>query len=320
MDHWHMFMNFTTIPVTLLVLLLITPPYLVFKFLRFVVNSTFRAENLAGKVILITGASSGIGEKIAYEYARRGARLAIAARREDRLRQVAETASKLGSSDVLIVVVDVSKANDCRRMVQETIDHFGQVNHLVNNAGITSNSLFENYPEISDSTKSVMEINFWGSVYATKYAIPHLKRSRGKIIVISSVVHRLPQPRSSIYNATKAAMVNFFETLRVELGSAITVTIIAPWYTDSEMIRGKVLDASGEMKIDTHLKNFLETNKYIVSKGEDCAKAIVDSARRGDRYLTQPIWAKIQFYVKLFCPELLEWIYRITIKMYSRMQ
>ncbi|GAB2222347.1 hypothetical protein Drorol1_Dr00013563 [Drosera rotundifolia] len=320
MDHWHMFMNFTTIPVTLLVLLLITPPYLVFKFLRFVVNSTFRAENLAGKVILITGASSGIGEKIAYEYARRGARLAIAARREDRLRQVAETASKLGSPDVLIVVVDVSKANDCRRMVQETIDHFGQVNHLVNNAGITSNSLFENYPEISDSTKSVMEINFWGSVYATKYAIPHLKRSRGKIIVISSVVHRLPQPRSSIYNATKAAMVNFFETLRVELGSAITVTIIAPWYTDSEMIRGKVLDASGEMKIDTHLKNFLETNKYIVSKGEDCAKAIVDSARRGDRYLTQPIWAKIQFYVKLFCPELLEWIYRITIKMYARMQ
>ncbi|KAB5519449.1 hypothetical protein DKX38_023768 [Salix brachista] len=273
-------------------LLLLLPPYLVFKLLSYIKRSIF-CENVAGKVVLITGASSGIGEDLAYEYAIRGARLALVARRKDRLGVVADKARKLGSPDVFLVRADVSKVEDCKRIVDETLNHFGQLDHLVNNAGISQADYFEDCTEVSDMTL-IMDVNFWGSANCSRFAIPHLKRSKGKIVVIASVAPWILTPKSSVYNASKAALISFYGTLRVEIGSHIGITIVMPGLIDSEMISPSSL-AQYPVK-------FCPPNE----PANQCAKAIVKSTCRGDRYLTEPSWWNALFMVKLLCPEALD--------------
>ncbi|KAK3033368.1 hypothetical protein RJ639_034418 [Escallonia herrerae] len=175
------------------------PPFFIIKLIYTVVRRyrySMETIDMTGKVVLITGASSGIGEHLAYEYAKKGACLVLVARRESRLREVAERARKLGSSDVLLVCADVSDINECKRFVDETINHFGRLDHLVNNAGIGST-----YSYSTDVTKyaPVMDINFWGSVYPTYFAIPHLKKGKGKIVVNSSAAAMLQPPKSGFY-------------------------------------------------------------------------------------------------------------------------
>ncbi|KAK9926598.1 hypothetical protein M0R45_023818 [Rubus argutus] len=150
-------------PIGLTSLLFFLPPYLFFKFLLSTIKPLFR-QNVTGKVILITGASSGIGEHLAYEYGRRGDRLALVARREHRLQHVAGRAISIGSPDVLIIPADVSKVEDCKRFVDVAVNHFGRLDHLVNNAGIAPICMFEETPDVSNLAPT-MDINFWGSVY-----------------------------------------------------------------------------------------------------------------------------------------------------------
>uniref|UniRef100_A0A7N2M950 Uncharacterized protein n=1 Tax=Quercus lobata TaxID=97700 RepID=A0A7N2M950_QUELO len=197
MDLLHKFLNIVLLPLTLIVLLFFMPPFLILKFLWSLKRSVY-SENVSGKVILITGASSGIGEHVAYEYAKRGARLALVARREDRLQAVADKARKLGSPEVVVVRADVSKVEECERIVNETVNHFG---HL----------------------------------HSTHYAVPHLRKSKGKIVVIASAAQWFTTPGLSFYNASKAAQVSFFETLRTEFGQDIGITIVTPGVIESEM-------------------------------------------------------------------------------------
>ncbi|XP_021775833.1 11-beta-hydroxysteroid dehydrogenase 1B-like [Chenopodium quinoa] len=280
-----------------------------FQFLKFSVSilSSIYAEDVAGKVVIITGASSGIGEQLAYEYARRGACLVLAARREQSLRDVAYMCLELGSPDSITVTADVSIVDDCKRIVDSTISHFGRVDHLVNNAGITSISMIEDYEDIIIPT-SIMDINFWGAVYVTHFAIPHLRKTEGKIIVMSSSAARLPTPRMSIYNASKAAMIAFYETLRVELGSDIQITIATPGFVESEMTKGKHLAPEGLMNVDVNLRD-VQVSALPIITGQRCAKAIINSACRGDRYVTEPTWYKVFSWWKAFTPELLDWFF-----------
>ncbi|KAK7853549.1 11-beta-hydroxysteroid dehydrogenase 1b [Quercus suber] len=225
----HKFLNIVLLPLNLIVLLSFMPPFLILKFLWSLKRSIY-SENVFGKVVLITGASSGIGE-----YAKRGARLALVARREDRLQAVADKARKLGSPEVVVVRADVSKVEECERFVNETVNHFGRLDHLVNNAGVVLQlRLFEDFTHFSDIA-SVMDINFWGSVHSTHYAVPHLRKSKGKIVVIASAAQGLTTPGLSFYNASKAAQVSFFETLRTEFGQDIGITIVTPGVIESEM-------------------------------------------------------------------------------------
>ncbi|CAK7336758.1 unnamed protein product [Dovyalis caffra] len=250
-------------------------------------------ERVAGKVVAITGASSGIGEYLAYEYARRGACLALAARREERLQAVADKAQLLGSPDVIFIPTDVSKVEDCERFINKAVNHFGQLDHLVNNAGIIRIDMFEDCKQISDLV-TLMNTNFWGSVHATRFAIPHLRKSKGRIVGISSIAGWCSLPRMSFYCASKAALTSFYETLRAEFGSDIGITIVTPGAVESEMSQG---DFITKAKMD-----------FVPAEStEMCAKAIVDSACRGDRFLVEPSWTRITFLLKVLCPELLEW-------------
>nr|GLL22417.1 11-beta-hydroxysteroid dehydrogenase 1B-like [Ipomoea trifida] len=304
MEFVHKILNLLAPIITLNALIFFSPPYLIFRTLRFVLRSVF-PENLAGKVVVIAGASSGIGENLAYEYARRGAYLVLAARREKSLEGVAERASRLGSPYVITVRADVSKVEDCQLLIHEAINHFGQLNHLVNNASVTPLSMFEDVNDITNFAPS-MDINFWGSVYTTYFAIPYLKRSKGRIIVIASSGSWLNAPRLSFYNASKAAVVSFYETLRVELRSDIGITIVTPGLTESEMTKGKFLGKSGEMEVDQEMRD-VELTVVPIEPAEKSAKAIVNSACRGDNYLTEPSWMRMTFYYKLFLPEVIDW-------------
>lgn len=310
MDLINSFLDLVLPPIGIISLLFILPMYVFFKFASFTLRSMF-SENVAGKVVLITGASSGIGEHLAYEYGSRGACLALVARREDRLREVAGTARLLGSPEVMIFRADVSNDNDCKRFVDLTVDHFGRLDHLVTNAGVAPVCLFE---EITDITKlrGAMEINFWGSVYTTYYAIPYLRQTAGKIIAIASSAGWLPAPRLSLYSASKAAVTSLYETLRTEVGSAIGITIVTPGLIESEMTQGKFMSKEGDMVLDQELRD-VEVSLLPIRKVTEAAKAIVNGACRGDRYLTEPGWIRTSFYWKVFCPEVLEWTNRLLL-------
>ncbi|KAL4584747.1 hypothetical protein LXL04_009356 [Taraxacum kok-saghyz] len=198
MDFFHRFLNFVAPIATLSALFFVTPLYCAFKLLSYIDRSISK-EDVAGKVVLIVGASSGIGEHIAYEYARRGACSVLAARREKSLREVSATAKFLGAPEAIAIPTDVSSINDCKRLIDQTINHFGQLNHLVNCAGVTPMCMLEEITDITSFT-SGMNINFWGYVYMTYLSLPYLRKSKGKIIVIASSASWMPAPRMGLYN------------------------------------------------------------------------------------------------------------------------
>ncbi|XP_076936970.1 11-beta-hydroxysteroid dehydrogenase A-like, partial [Bidens hawaiensis] len=224
MDPIHKVLNIFFPIVSVFLFIFLVPILSLYRLIRFFFRSVY-LENLAGKVVLITGASSGIGEYLAYEYAKHGARLALVARRQEVLAVVARKAKELGSPAVIVIKADVSKLEDCKRFVDETINHFGELDCLINNAGIGKVGLFEEQQCIADHT-SVMDINFWGSVNAAHFALPHLRKSKGRIVVIGSVAVWFNSPTVSVYNASKAAQQSFFETLRLELAPDIGVSIM----------------------------------------------------------------------------------------------
>ncbi|CAN1840781.1 11-beta-hydroxysteroid dehydrogenase-like 4B [Linum perenne] len=198
MDLANKFLNFVT-PILIWFIVIFSLPFLLlYRALKYVYRRLFRNENVFGKVVVITGASSGIGEQLAYEYARRRARLAIAARREDRLKSVASKARMLGSPDVIFIQADVSKVEDCKKLIRETVNHYGRLDHLVNNAGVTKLSWFEDCVSATEF-HYIMDVNFWGAAYCTQFALPHLRRSKGRIVAISSVSGRSTCPKISYY-------------------------------------------------------------------------------------------------------------------------
>ncbi|CAL5032434.1 unnamed protein product [Urochloa decumbens] len=285
---------------SLFLLAVFLPPYYVYKLTK----SAFAVvtpEDVAGKVVLITGASSGIGEK--------GARLSLVARREASLHDVAAKAKDAGSPDVLVVAGDVANPEDCKRFVQATVERFGQLDHLVNNAGIASVCWFEEVPDVADF-KEVLGVNFWGTVHPTHCALPHLKKRGGKIFVNSSAAAVLAMPRMSFYNASKAAVLNFFETLRMELRDEVAITIATPGWVESEMTKGKHLSKEGTVEVDQDMRD-AQVGVFPVVRAQRCAEAIVDAVCRGRRHLTVPLWYRALFLWRMLAPEVGDFSQRV---------
>ncbi|KAF2302674.1 hypothetical protein GH714_000706 [Hevea brasiliensis] len=251
-------------------------------------------ENVSGKVVLITGAASGIGEQISYEYAKRGACLVLVDIKEDRLGAVVEKARNLGSPDVIAVGADVSKVEDSERFVRVAVDHFGRLDHLVNNAGIIVSGQLKDTKNLLP--RRVMDVNFWGTIYSTHFALPHLTKSKGKIIVIASTLGWYPAPKLGFYVASKAAVINFYESLRSEIGGDVGITIVTPGLIKSEMTD----NLAKKEKVDLIIP--------LESK-EACAKAIVKSGCRGDKYLVEPSWIRVLYPCKVLYPEHLAYEY-----------
>ncbi|KAJ1270681.1 hypothetical protein BS78_06G070500 [Paspalum vaginatum] len=307
---------------SLMLLAVFLPPYYVYKLTMWLgewlhpgCEIRVRHPRWGWFSFLLCGPGPGSARQIAYQYARKGARLALVARRERSLHDVAARAKDVGSPDVLVVAGDVSNLEDCQRFVQATVEHFGRcklcpsaifLDHLVNNAGIANVCWFDEVPDVADF-KQIMAVNFWGAVHPTHYALPHLKKSGGKIFVNSSAAAVLAMPRMSFYNvhsstASKAAVLNFFETLRIELRGEVGITIATPGWIESEMTKGKHLSKDGAVEVDQDTRD-AQVGVLPVVRSERCAEAIVDAICRGRRHLTVPLWYRALFLWQLLAPE-----------------
>jgi short-subunit dehydrogenase len=194
------------------------------------------------KVVLITGASSGIGKALAFKFGREGARVVISGRQHDLLHSIADQMKSAGSK-VFVVPADVSKESDCKRLVDESVSKYGKIDVLINNAGISMRALLEDVD--LDVIKQVMDVNFWGAVYSSKFALPYILKQKGSIVGISSIAGKKGLPGRCGYSASKFALEGFLETIRTEnLKKDLHVLVACPGFTASA-IRTKSLSKDG---------------------------------------------------------------------------
>ncbi len=249
------------------------------------------------KVVVITGASSGIGEALAYGLARRGTQLIIGARRRDALEGVAAACKKLGG-EAVPVVTDVTRPTDCRRLIQAAVDRWGRLDVLINNAGISMRALFiETSPEV---LRKVMEVNFWGTVYCTHYAMEHLLKQKGTLVGISSIAGFKGLPGRAAYSASKFAMNGLLETIRIEtLHTGMHVLVCAPGFTASN-IRNVALTASGAPQGETPLEE-----SKLMSPAE-VAEATIRGIEKRRRYVILTMQGKLTVWLNKCFPGLMD--------------
>lgn len=194
------------------------------------------------KVIIITGASSGIGLATARLFAGMGAKLSLAARSIDRLESLASELTD-DRSRILCIRTDVSVEEDCRRLIEETVRRFGKIDILINNAGISMRAPFLDVN--LEVIKKLMNVNFWGTVYCSKYALPEILKTKGSIAGVISTAGYVAIPGRTGYVTSKYAIRGFLETLRIEhLNDGINILVFAPGYTASN-VRNAALLADG---------------------------------------------------------------------------
>lgn len=250
---------------------------------------------MKNKVVVITGASSGIGKALATTYAKSGAKLVLGARRLDRLESLA---SEL-DTETICVATDVTKEQDCKQLIDSAVDHFGKIDVLINNAGISMRALFEDLE--LDVLKNVMDVNFWGTVYCTKYALPHIIETKGSIVGVISIAGYIGLPGRTGYAASKFAVRGFLDTVRIEnLHKGVHVLVAAPGFTASE-IRTKALVEDGSSQGDT------PRNESKMMSAEQCAQHIYKAVKRRKRSLILTfIEGKFTVFLSKFFPSLLD--------------
>jgi NAD(P)-dependent dehydrogenase (short-subunit alcohol dehydrogenase family) len=201
-------------------------------------------QRVRDKVVLITGGSSGIGRATALRLAGCGNHVAIAARQIDRLDEVAAAARAAGS-EILTLPTDVTDSDQCRHAAETTVDHFGRLDILVCSAGISMRCHFDGAR--LDAMERVMRVNFFGTLYATHAALPHIKKTRGSLVAISSLTGKFGIPSYSIYGASKFAVQGLYEALRLELRrDGVHVGVVSPGFVDTPL-RQQVLGPDGEV-------------------------------------------------------------------------
>jgi short-subunit dehydrogenase len=238
-----------------------------------------------GKAVVVTGASSGIGRALCLALAPQRPKLVLAARDAVSLEKVA-TECRAAGAEVLVVPTDVTSTEGCRRLIDRTAEVFGALDVLVNNAGASMMARFDEIEDLSLFGR-LMDVNYLGSVYPTHYALPHLKKSRGQIVVMASLAGLTGVPTRTGYAASKHAVFGFFDSLRIELeGTGVDVTIVAPYFVLSEIHRrstgpdGRPLGHSPmqEDKIMT-----AETCAALTVKGMEGRERLVITNWRGGR-------------------------------------
>jgi len=226
------------------------------------------------KVVVITGASSGIGRALAKEFAAMGSKLSLAARRTDLLE---ELRAELPEADILIQTTDVSNENDCRTLMEETVKRFGRIDVLINNAGISMRAAFEDVD--LKVIRQLMEVNFYGTVYCSKYALPYLLETKGSLVGVISIAGYVGLPGRTGYSASKFAIRGFLDTLRIEtLKKGLHVLVAAPGFTASE-VRKVALTNDGSQQGET------PRDESKMMSSEECARHIVGAIKKRKREL-----------------------------------
>jgi NAD(P)-dependent dehydrogenase (short-subunit alcohol dehydrogenase family) len=245
-------------------------------------------QNFQDQVVIITGASSGIGRETALAFATAGARVVAAARREALLQELA-------GPRVLPVVADITKDEDVHRLVETTISRFGRVDILVNNAGSGMRALVEQV-QLADAHR-LMELNFFGALRCIQAVLPHMKRQgRGQIVNVSSVIGVVATPRNSIYCASKFALRALSDSLRMELREAgIEVISILPGYTDTPFF-DQMIRYGGPRRV----------TRFRGQHPRKVAAAILKACRRHNREVTLTMAGKVGCFAKRVAPRVVD--------------
>lgn len=249
-----------------------------------------------GKTVIVTGASSGIGLATAREFSRVGANVVLAARNIDRLREIESELPR-----ALAVECDVTSEDQCRRMVERAVERFGGVDVLINNAGLSMRALLDDAQ--IDVLRRLMEVNFWGTVYCTKFGLPYIQASRGSVVGVSSVAGFHGLPARTGYSASKYAMQGFLETVRIEnLKKGVHVMIVAPGFTESN-VRFSALTADGTAQGESPRKE----DKMM--SAQSVGRSIVRGCARRKRQMMLDFDGKATVWLKFFAPRLLDRLY-----------
>jgi short-subunit dehydrogenase len=257
-------------------------------------TNTFRE-----KTIIITGASSGIGKALALQLADQGAWLSLAARDAQRLDALVEICQQRGSK-AIAVPTDVADETQCKALIQYTQEVYNRVDILVNNAGIDLVSKLEDLPNLN-LFKEVVDVNFYGAVYCTYYALPYLKETKGRIVNISSLGGLLAIPHNTSYIASKFAMIGFSDSLRMEVEqSGISVTVICPSLVVTEF-HERYLDKNGQAKGPAGRAIY---TKQTMS-ADQCAQIVLQATRQRERQVVMRP-GHLALWLKLIAPRLVD--------------
>jgi short-subunit dehydrogenase len=260
---------------------------------------------LNDKVAIITGASSGIGKSLAIEFAKRGCNLVLAARQYVTLCEITQGLEQQYNIKAVAVQCDVSIEEDCDHLVKQALTTFGKIDILINNAGISMRALFKD-ADLS-VLKAVMDVNFWGTVYCTKYALPEILKTKGSVVGVSSIAGYKGLPGRTGYSASKFAMNGFLDALRVEnLRTGVHVMTASPGFTASN-IRNTALAADGTQQGESTL----EEDKMMTS--DEVAKIIADGVENRERTLIMTGQGKLTVFLNKFLPGLLDKLVYKTI-------
>jgi len=259
-------------------------------------------SNFQNKRIIITGASSGIGKEMAIQLSRQGSRLTLAARGAERLAEVAHLCQENGAQAIHIPT-DVSDVSQCQNLIQKSVNHFGGIDMLVNNAGYSMWAKFEDITRM-EIGEQLFKVKFFGSVYCTYAALPFLKASKGQILTISSVTGKIGVPSRTYYSAANHALTGFFDALRGEIANdGVKITLVYPGYIATP-IREKAINSNG----NPHGKTHIEESKAMPV--DICVRQILVAAaiKKRDVYLT--LKDKMGTWLKVISPSLVDYIAR----------
>lgn len=261
-------------------------------------------SSIKNKIIWITGASSGIGEALAYVCANEGAKIVISARRENELKRVADNC-KTDPKNVLILPIDLEKTENIQTKVDLVLEKFGQIDILVNNSGLGHRTKAVNTSTEID--RKVMEVNFFGTINLTKAVAKQMqKQKQGKIVAISSIMGKYGMPLYSTYSASKHALYGYFESLRQELfKDNIKVLIVSPGFINTD-VSTKLLREDGTeygIKSDAQEKGM---------KASDCANGILKAIKSNKDHKFVGGYEIFSVYVKQYFPKI---FYKLMRKM-----
>lgn len=251
---------------------------------------------LKDKIVVITGASSGIGKALADMALAAGANVAVCARNKARLE--ISYANSAPAGRLLLVQADVSSEKDCEQFIETVARQWGRIDILINNAGMSMRAMFEELD--LKVLKELMDVNFWGTVYVTKYALPYIRQAGGTIAGISSIAGYRGLPARTGYSSSKFAMQGFLESLRTELlHSGVNVMWAAPGFTASN-IRNVALGADGGAQQETPLAE----DKLMTAK--DCADLIFRGIARRKRTVIMTAQGKATVWLNKLFPGLMD--------------
>jgi len=247
----------------------------------------------ADKVVLITGASSGIGESLAYTFSRAGSSVILAARRKDELDRVAQKCTALGAKDVLVVPTDVASEADAKNLIKKTGERYGKLDCLILNAGVSMGETFDTLKNL-DIIKKLIDVNYMGCVNVTFHALPLLKRSpKSRIVVNSSLAGIAGVPYRTGYSASKFAVRGFFEALRADLWDKdIHITMIYPGVVVSSINKTRL----GDQPFDLNMKGAMTS--------EECARIMFEATCNGTKEVVFTAKGKLVRLLEASFPEL----------------